>query len=138
MLKYFRNHLVAKIGFLFFLASLGIVVFSYYISIYWVNLQKDDILDAHDAYFQYKLVESWGVDVDTALVSLELKNLHMQGMIYYLDGDHNCENDSLLFWSNVGKMVAASPQTRYENVQQTIQKRCKHLGHSHCGCLRTS
>ena len=101
MIKYFKNHLVAKIGFLFFLASLGIVVFSYYISIYWVNLQKDDILDAHDAYFQYKLVESWGVDVDTSLVSFELKNLRMQGMIYYMDGDHDCENDSLLFWSNV-------------------------------------
>ena len=101
MITYFKKHLFAKIGLLFLLASFTIVVSSYYISIYWVNLQKDDLMDAHDAYFQYKLVESWGVAPDTSALALELNNLHMSAIIYHMDDDHDCENDLLPFWSNV-------------------------------------
>ena len=73
MLSYFKSRLFAKLGLLFFIASVSVVVSSYYISIYWVNLQKDDIIDAHEAYFQYKLIESWGEAPDTSLISKELK-----------------------------------------------------------------
>ena len=88
MLTYFKQHLFAKIGILFLLASCANVVSSYYISIYWVNLQKDDIIDAHDAYFQYKLIESWGVSPDTIYLAEELNNLHMHAIIYYMDEDY--------------------------------------------------
>ena len=101
MISYFKKHLFAKIGLFFFIAALCIVWFSYYISLYWVNLQKDDLIDAHEAYFQYKLIESWGNNPDTSLVAKELDNLHIQGVVYYMDGDTICENDSNLLWTNM-------------------------------------
>ena len=102
MVNYIKKHVFAKIGILFFAASFCVVFSGYYITINWTNLEKDDILDAHDAYFQYKLIESWGRDPDTSLIAKELKNLHLQGMVYYIDGDTLCENDSLVFfWSNI-------------------------------------
>ena len=101
MIAYFKKHLFAKIGILFFFASISIIVSSYYISIYWVNLQKDDLMDAHDAYFQYKLIESWGSNLDFEIIASELNNLHMGAIVYKMDDDHNCENDGFPLWSNV-------------------------------------
>ena len=45
MISYIQKRFFAKIVLLFFVASLCIVFSSYYLSIYWTNLEKDDILD---------------------------------------------------------------------------------------------
>ena len=98
--------LFAKIGLLFFCTALCVVMCSYYISVYWINLQKDDIIDAQEAYFQYKLIESWGASPDTTIISAELNNLNINGMIYYLDGDTSCVNDTVLYWGNLGRAIS--------------------------------
>jgi len=104
--SYIKKHLFAKLGLLFLIASFSVAYFSYYISVYWVNLQQDDIIDAQEAYFAYKLIESWGLEPDTAVVAEELQNLHLLGMIYYMDEDTTCLNDTLKYWSNAGRLVS--------------------------------
>ena len=106
MFYYVKKHVFAKIGLLFFAASLCVVFSSYYISINWTNLEKDDILDAQEAFFLYKFVESWGESPDTSLIARELNNIKIKGMIYALDGDTLCENDTLLLWSNLKNPIS--------------------------------
>lgn len=113
MLSYFKSRLFAKLGLLFFIASVCVVISSYYISIYWVNLQKDDIIDAHEAYFQYKLIESWGKNPDTLLIANELENLHLKAMVFYMDEDLVCENDTSLFWTNLNPVLSSCDYYSY-------------------------
>ena len=117
MITYIKKHIFAKIGALFFIASFCIVFSSYYISINWINLEKDDILDAHDAYFQYKLIESWGAQPDTALISSELNNIKIKGMMYALDGDTLCENDNSLLWSNLSSPISTCHYISYNGTE---------------------
>ena len=117
MITYLKKHIFAKIIVLFFVASFCIVFSSYYISINWVNLEKDDILDAHDAYFQYKLIESWGTSPDTALISDQLNNIKIKGMIYRLDADTLCENDTTLLWSNLRRPITTCNYISYNDTE---------------------
>ena len=114
MIKYYKNLLIdwfkettiwwfttlfGKIGMLFSLAALILLISAYYV----FNLsftESDNILDAHDAYYHYKLVNSWGVPPDSSLLKDELQNLKLNCAIFHMDQDTLCENDSLMFWSN--------------------------------------
>jgi len=102
---------------MFFIASLCIVFMSFYLSINWVNLEKDDILDAHDAYFQYKLIESWGAAPDTSLISRELNNMKIKGMIYAFDDDTLCSNDNVLLWSNLKNPISTCHYMSYNDTE---------------------
>ena len=117
MISYLKKHIFAKIIVLFFIASFCIVFSSYYISINWVNLEKDDILDAHDAYFQYKLVESWGSLPDTSLISQQLNNIKIKGMMFRLDADTLCENDTTLLWSNLKRPITTCNYVSYNDTE---------------------
>jgi len=117
LFNYINKHVFAKIGLLFFSASLCIVFSSYYISINWTNLEKDNILDAHEAFFLYKFVESLGNSPDTALISQELNNIKMKGMIYVLDGDTLCQNDTLLLWSNLKSPISPCNYLSYNDTE---------------------
>ena len=115
MLNYIKKHVFAKIGLLFFAASLCVVFSSYYLSINWINLEKDDILDAQEAFFLYKFAESWGSSPDTSLIAEELNNIKIKGMIYALDGDTLCENDTLLLWSNLKNPISPCNYLSYSD-----------------------
>ena len=115
MFNYVKKHVFVKIGLLFFAASLCVVFSSYYLSINWINLEKDDILDAQEAFFLYKFVESWGENPDTSLIARELNNIKIKGMIYALDGDTLCENDTLLLWSNLKKPISPCNYLSYSD-----------------------
>ena len=117
MISYIQKRVFAKIGLLFFVASLCIVFSSYYLSIYWTNLEKDDILDAQEAYFQYKLIESWGTSPDTSLIASELNNIKIKGMIYALDSDTLCENDTLLHWTNLKNPISTCNYLSYNDTE---------------------
>ena len=117
MIAYIQKRVFAKIGLVFFVASLCIVFSSYYLSIYWTNLEKDDILDAQEAYFQYKLIESWGTSPDTSLIAQELNNIKIKGMIYALDGDTLCENDTLLHWTNLQHPISPCNYLSYNDTE---------------------
>ena len=117
MISYIQKRVFAKIGLLFFVASLCIVFSSYYLSIYWTNLEKDDILDAQEAYFQYKLIESWGTVPDTSLIAAELNNIKIKGMVYALDGDTLCENDTLLHWTNLKNPISPCNYLSYNDTE---------------------
>ena len=117
MISYIQKRVFAKIGLLFFVASLCIVFSSYYLSIYWTNLEKDDILDAQEAYFQYKLIESWGTAPDTSLIASELNNIKIKGMVYALDGDTLCENDTLLHWTNLKNPISPCNYLSYNDTE---------------------
>jgi len=117
VISYIQKRVFAKIGLLFFIASLCIVFSSYYISIYWTNLEKDNILDAHEAYFQYKLIESWGTSPDTSLIASELNNIKIKAMIYSLDSDTLCENDTLLYWTNLKNPISPCNYLSYNDTE---------------------
>ena len=117
MFTYIKKHVFAKIGLLFFAASLCVVFSSYYLSINWINLEKDDILDAQEAFFLYKFVESWGSTPDTSLIANELNNIKIKGMIYALDGDTLCENDTLLLWSNLKNPISPCNYLSYSDTE---------------------
>ena len=117
MISYIQKRVFAKIGLVFFAASLCIVFSSFYLSVYWTNLEKDDILDAQEAYFQYKLIESWGSKPDTSLIAKELNNIKIKGMIYALDGDTLCENDTLLHWTNLQNPISPCNYLSYNDTE---------------------
>ena len=117
MISYIKKRVFAKIGLVFFVASLCIVYSSYYLSVYWTNLEKDDILDAQEAYLQYKLIESWGSPPDTALITQELNNIKIKGMIYFLDGDTLCSNDTLLHWTNLKSPISPCNYLSYNDTE---------------------
>ena len=96
MFDYFKKRIFAKIGLLFLFVSFILLVSAYYV----FNLsftESDNILDAHDAYFNYKLIASWDSPPDTSLLKSELENLQLNCAIYFSDADTLCENDSLLY-----------------------------------------
>ena len=68
--------LFGRIGILFSIAAVVLVLVTYYV-INWGYTGRDDILDAHDAYHYNKLVASWGSPPNVALLSKELENLKL-------------------------------------------------------------
>ena len=104
MFDYFQKRIFAKIGLLFLFASF-VLLFSAYYVFNWSFTESDNILDAHDAYFNYKLIDSWDTPPDTSLLKSELENLQLNCAIYYTDTDTLCGNDTLLYWSNFNSEV---------------------------------
>ena len=83
-----------------FLATASAIILSSVYLFNWSYTGRDNILDAHDAYFNYSLINSWGTPPDTVFAEKELNNLKLQCTIFSLDQDNLCENDSLVYWSN--------------------------------------
>ena len=52
--------LFGRLGVLFAVAASVLVLGTYYI-VNWAVAEKDNILDAHDAYYHYQFVQSWGM-----------------------------------------------------------------------------
>ena len=67
----------------------GFSLGTYYI-VNWAVAEKDNILDAHDAYYHYQFVQSWGDVLDTTQIKKELDNLRIFGSILYLNADTLC------------------------------------------------
>ena len=76
-----------------------LLVSAYYV-FNWSFTYSDNILDAHDAYHNYKLIDSWGSPPDHIKMKEEVENLKLNCAVFYTDADTLCENDSLLYWSN--------------------------------------
>lgn len=104
MFDYFKKRIFAKIALLFLFASFVLLVSAYYV-FNWSFTESDNILDAHDAYHNYKLVDSWGVPPDTTFLEKEIENLKLNCAIFYSDQDTSCNNDSLLYWSSFSQRV---------------------------------
>ena len=81
--------LFGRLGVLFAVAASVLVLGTYYI-INWAVAEKDNILDAHDAYYHYQFVQSWGDVLDTTQIKKELDNLRIFGSILYLNADTLC------------------------------------------------
>ena len=96
--------LFGKIGILFSIAAFVLLVSAYYVFSLSFT-ESDNILDAHDAYYHYKLVSSWGNPPDKIKLAEELSNLKLNGAIFKTDQDTLCENDTLAFWSNFNKPI---------------------------------
>jgi len=84
--------LFGRLGLLFFIAAFVLVFLTYYL-FNWAVVDKDNILDAHDLYYHYQLVDSWGNVQDTAQIAADLKNLQILGSIYYHHADSICTDD---------------------------------------------
>ena len=74
--------LFGRLGVLFAVAASVLVLGTYYI-VNWAVAEKDNILDAHDAYYHYQFVQSWGDVLDTTQIKKELDNLRIFGSILY-------------------------------------------------------
>ena len=96
--------LFGKIGILFSIAAFILLVSAYYVFSLSFT-ESDNILDAHDAYYHYKLVSSWGTPPNHSLLEDELKNLKLNCAIFKNDGDSLCSNDTLAFWSNFNQKI---------------------------------
>ena len=90
------------------MAAFVLVLLTYYL-FNWAVVDKDNILDAHDLYYHYKLVDSWGDVKDTTQISVDLKNLQIMGSVYYNRVDTMCTDDYTFnsdkerlatYWSN--------------------------------------
>jgi len=104
LIGYFKKRIFAKIGLFFLSATVALIVSAYYF-FDWSVAPSDNILDAHDAYYHYKLIDSWGSPPDTSLLSQEVKNLHFNVAIFHSDSDTLCENDTLVYWSNFSERI---------------------------------
>ena len=91
--------LFGRIGVLFILAALVLVLFTYYVTD-WGYTGRDNILDAHDAYLYNKLVSSWGSPPRLLALEKELNNLKLKCTVFISDHDTLCSNDTLVYWSN--------------------------------------
>ena len=113
MINLFRKQrLFIRLG-LVFLATASAIIFSSVYLFNWSYTGRDTILDAHDAYFNYRLIESWGFPPDSLGASKELNNLKLQCSVFYSDSDSLCQNDSLLFWSNHKSPVSTCDYLSY-------------------------
>jgi hypothetical protein len=81
-----KKSIFIKLGLLFLAATFALIASAYYL-FDWSFADTDNLLDAHDAYSNYKLVHSWGTPPDTSLLSKELSNLQIRGAIFYADHD---------------------------------------------------
>jgi len=117
LIDYFKRRIFAKIALLFLFASFVLLFSSYYV-FNWSFTESDNILDAHDAYYNYKLVDSWGSPPDTSILQKELKNLKLNCAIFYSDKDTTCENDSLLYWSNFESRVDLCEYISYSDSKE--------------------
>ena len=82
-------------------------------------LERDNILDAHDAYNHFKLVDSWGND--TTIIRKELENLKIQAKIYWADGDTVCEND-VSFWENSASAFSLCDYVSYQDSDHLMEE----------------
>jgi len=103
-----KQHFFGRLAVLFVLAASILVVLTYSV-VYWGLEDKDNILDAHDAYYHYKFIETWGSFSDTTSIHKELDNLRMVGAIYSINADTLCSDDyiwnpdhekKLIYWTN--------------------------------------
>ena len=103
-----KLHFFGRRAVLFILAASVLVVLTYYV-VYWGLEEKDNILDAHDAYYHYKFIETWDNFSDTTKIQKELDNLQMIGAIYSINADTLCSDDyswnpddekKLIYWTN--------------------------------------
>ena len=72
-----RQHFFGRLAVLFVLSASLLVVLTYYV-INWAVVDKDDVLDLHDAYYHYKFIETWGDFSDTTAIQKELQNLQLR------------------------------------------------------------
>ena len=92
MFGYFKKHVFSRLALLFAVATSVLVVSTYYV-ISWAAADRDNIFDMQDAYYHYKLIESWGEFSDTATIRLELENLQIESKIYSAHSDTICTDD---------------------------------------------
>ena len=125
MQKYFFGRLAV----LFVLAASVLVVLTYYI-FNWAVVDKDNILDVHDAYYHYKFIETWGDFSDTTQIREELQNLRIIGTIYYLKADTLCTDDyrwnkdrerQLTYWTNSSQEFSLCDYMSYQGSENLAQ-----------------
>ena len=113
MSSFIKKSIFVKLGLLFLSATVALIVSAYYL-FDWSFTGTDNLLDAHDAYSNYKLVQSWGAPPDTSVLSKELSNLQIRSAIFYADHDTSCVNVTLLYWSNFDTSISL-PHSGHSN-----------------------
>ena len=93
--------LFGRIGIIFAIAAFILVFLTYFV-INWEFVSKDTILDAHDAYHHYQMIENWNLNHEDANINhehirAELNNLRISCAVYRLEDVENsyekCQND---------------------------------------------
>tara|TARA_Y100001960_G_scaffold218985_1_gene228862 strand:+ start:892 stop:2280 length:1389 start_codon:yes stop_codon:yes gene_type:complete len=121
-----KQHFFGRLAMLFVLSASLLVVLTYNV-IYWGVEDKDNILDAHDAYYHYKFIETWGDFSDTTKIKEELENLKITAAIYSINADTICTEDygwdqnlekSLTYWSNTSKQFSLCDYISYQGSER--------------------
>jgi len=126
-----KQHFFGRLAVLFILAASVLVVLTYYV-VNWAVADKDNILDAHDAYYHYKFIETWGDFSDTTQIRDELSNLRITGAIYSIKADTLCTEDyvwdvdrekQVIYWTNGSQNFSLCDYISYQG--------SKNLSHIH-------
>ena len=126
-----KQHFFGRLGVLFILAASVLVILTYYV-VNWAVADKDNILDAHDAYYHYKFIETWGDFSDTTQIRDELSNLRITGAIYSIKADTLCTEDyvwdvdrekQVIYWTNGSQNFSLCDYISYQG--------SKNLSHIH-------
>ena len=121
-----KQRFFGRLAMLFVLAASILVVLTYYV-INWAVADKDNILDAHDAYYHYKFIETWDDFSDTTAIRKELNNLRITASIYSLKADTLCTEDyvwspekeeELTYWTNSSNTFSLCEYISYQGSER--------------------
>ena len=121
-----RQHFFGRLAVLFVLSASLLVVLTYYV-INWSVVDKDDVLDLHDAYYHYKFIETWGDMSDTTKIQEELENLQITATIYSINADTLCTEDyswdqglekNLIYWTNAAGQFSLCDYISYQGSER--------------------
>ena len=117
MIRWFlKQRLFLRLGLVSLLTFVSIVLANLWV-FDWSYTGRDDILDAHDAYYYNELISSWGSTPNMEIGLEKLNNLQIKCSIYYNDHDSLCRNDTLIYWSNHGNPVMLCDYLSYSDTK---------------------
>jgi signal transduction histidine kinase len=113
---FLKQRLFLRLGLVGLLSFISIILANLWV-FDWSYTGRDNILDAHDAYYYNELITSWGSAPNKLLAQEKLNNLQIKCSIFYNDHDSLCANDTLLYWSNHHKPVMLCDYLSYSDTE---------------------
>jgi len=113
---FLKQRLFLRLGLVSLLTFVAIILANLWV-FDWSYTGRDDILDAHDAYYYNELISSWGSAPNMKIGLEKLNNLHIKCSIYYNDNDSLCMNDTLIYWSNHSNPIMLCDYLSYSDTR---------------------
>ena len=117
MIRWFlKQRLFLRLGLVGLLTFISIILANLWV-FNWSYTGRDNILDAHDAYYYNELITSWGSTPNMEIGLEKLNNLQIKCSIFYNDHDSLCINDTLVYWSNHSNPIMLCDYLSYSDTR---------------------